>query len=340
MQSLIPTEGPEIPNAVRTRESRFRDLPGFDFEPHYVDVSSPCDPAGESAQPQTLRMHYVDEGPRDAPVVMMCHGEPTWSYLYRKLIPIFADAGMRAIAPDHIGFGRSDKLTQPAQYSFEGHIDRLQELVVALDLRDITLVCQDWGGPISLGVLARDPGRFARVVVGNTMLHTTEAELEGRIVLSNHSSGEADQTVGTFLLDWILGSHRVLDFEASPSIHNATAREVAPDVAAAYDAPFPSAWHKAGMRHFPALIPITRTDPGTAINLVIWETLARFDRPLLTLFGDSDPSTRGWEEIFQERVPGAKGQPHRILERAGHFWQEDCGEEAARLILDWIEATP
>jgi haloalkane dehalogenase len=328
---------------VRTDDARFEDLPGFDFEPHYVEVSIPFSktdskPDSASKQAQALRMHYVDEGPRDAPVVLMAHGEPTWSYLYRKLIPVFVSAGLRAIAPDHIGFGRSDKLTQPAHYDFEGHIDRLEELVVALDLRDITLVCQDWGGPISMAVLARHPDRFSRVVAGNTMLHTTEAELEGRIVVANHSTGASDQTVAGFLLDWMLNSHRALDFEASPSVQGATQHQIDADVAAAYDAPFPGPWHKAGMRQFPALIPVTRTDPGTAINLATWKALSTWDRPFLTLFSDSDPATRGWEIIFQERVPGAKGQPHQILEGAGHFWQEDSGEQAAHLIVEWIKA--
>jgi haloalkane dehalogenase len=203
----------------------------------------------------------------------------------------------------------------------------------------VTIVCQDWGGPIALGVLALEPERFSRVVVANTMLHTTEPELAGRLALANHSTGEADQTVGAFLLDWMLHAHRAIDFEASPSVRGATARGLSDEVAAAYDAPFPSEWHKAGMRQFPVLIPVTRSDPGAARNLATWKALAGFDRPFLTLFGDSDPSTRGWEAIFRERVPGAAGQPHGILERAGHFWQEDCGEEAARIIADWIGAT-
>jgi haloalkane dehalogenase len=284
-------------------------------------------------------MHYVDEGPRDAPSVLMTHGEPTWSYLYRKMIPIFVAAGFRAIAVDHIGFGRSDKLTRAPHYTFEGHIDRLEEFVTSLDLSGITLVCQDWGGPIGMGVLARQPDRFARVVAGNTMLHTAESELDGRIVLANHATGETNQTVGGFLLDWMLHAHRALDFIASTSVLSATARKVAPEIADAYDAPFPSEWHKAGMRQFPVLIPVTRSDPGAAINRATWKVLSSFDRPFLTLFGDADPSTRGWEDIFQERVLGAKGQPHRILERAGHFWQEDCGDQAAQLIVDWIGAT-
>jgi haloalkane dehalogenase len=332
----VPEDGPPIPLVVRTADSRFANLAGFDFSPQYVDVKAPTEAGAGSLR---LRMHYIDEGPRDAPVVLMTHGEPTWSYLYRKMIPVFVAAGLRAIAVDHIGFGRSDKLTQAPHYTFEGHIDRLEEFVESLDLSGITLVCQDWGGPTGMGVLARQPERFARVVAGNTMLHTAEADLDGRIVLANHATGETDQTVGGFLLDWMLHAHRVVDFVSSASVLSTAARDVAPEIADAYDAPFPSAWHKAGMRQFPVLIPVTRTDPGAAINRSIWTALGSFDRPFLTLFGDSDPSTRGWEVIFQERVPGAKDQPHRILERAGHFWQEDCGDRAAQLIVDWIGAT-
>lgn len=331
--SPIPTEGPEIPIAVRTDDARFADLPDFPFAPHYVDVANP-----HAAAP--LRMHYVDEGPRDAPVVLMVHGEPAWSFLYRKLIPVLVDAGLRAVAIDQIGFGRSDKPTRPAHYSFANHIEWVRQAVLALDLRDITLVCQDWGGPVGMGVVAREMDRFARICAANTMLHTAEPELEGRLAWSAHAVGEDDAQVSTTLLDWRMTSTRAPEFDASPSIPFATARGVSDAVAAAYDAPFPSEWHKAGMRQYPILIPVTPSDEGAAINRETWSALARFDRPFLTLFGDSDPPTRGWDEIFRERVPGAKGQPHQTLERAGHFWQEDCGAEAAAILVDWIRSTP
>ncbi|MAG34476.1 MAG: alpha/beta hydrolase [Deltaproteobacteria bacterium] len=327
-----PTKGPTIPPVVRTDDACFADLPGYPFAQNYVDVVNPN-------HPMTLRMHYVDEGPQDAPVVLMTHGEPTWSYLYRKLIPVFAASGLRAIAVDLIGFGRSDKPTHPSHYTFENHVEWLHELVVSLDLRKITIVGQDWGGPISMGVLAREVERFARVVAGNTMLHTAEADLEGRISWAAHSSGDENSTVNAALLDWMHTTHRAVDLQPSTSVLGSTTRGITPEVAAAYDAPFPSEWHKAGVRQFPLLIPVTRTDPGAAINLETWKVLREFDRPFLTLFGDSDPPTRGWEEIFRERVPGASGEPHRTLENAGHFWQEDCGEEAAALIVDWIDST-
>lgn len=328
----VPTEGPEIPVAVRTADERFANLPDFPFAPNYVEVANPY-------AEKPLRMHYVDEGPRDAPVVLMVHGEPAWSFLYRKLIPVFVAAGLRAIAVDQIGFGRSDKPTRPAHYSFANHVEWVREGVVALDLQDVTLVCQDWGGPIGMGVVAKEMNRFARICAANTMLHTAEPALQGRIEWAAHAAGEHDSTVSKALLDWRMASTRAPDFEASPSIPFATARGVSAEVAAAYDAPFPSEWHKAGMRQYPVLIPVTDSDEGAAINRATWEALGRFERPFLTLFGDSDPPTRGWAEVFQERVPGAKGQPHRTLERAGHFWQEDCGEEAATILVEWIRST-
>jgi len=341
-RAAVPTTLPAPPPVVRTADSRFRNLPGYPFAPHYVEVTNPY---GK----KRLRMHYVDEGPalddletgdpKKAPVVLMVHGEPTWSYLYRKMIPVFAAAGLRAIAVDLVGFGRSDKLTKASHYSFANHIEWLRQLVVALDLREITLVGQDWGGPIGMGVLAREPDRFARVVAGNTMLHTAEPELAGRIAWTAHASSETDSTVNTMLLDWMHTTHRLVDFDASPSVAGSTVRGVSPEELAAYDAPFPSEWHKAAMRQFSVLIPVTRSDIGCQINLETWRALARFEGPFLTLFSDSDPATRGWEAIFAERVPGARGQPHQIQARAGHFWQEDNGPEAARIIADWIAAT-
>ena len=328
----IPLEGPARPTWVRTDPARFLNLPNFDFAPHYLEVSNPY---GEAVP----RMHYLDEGPSDAPVVLMAHGEPSWSFLYRKMVPVFAAAGLRALAPDHMGFGKSDKLTLPAHYTFDQHVVWLQELVLRLDLRNITLVCQDWGGPIGLAVLAREPERFARVVAGNTMLHTAEPKLAGRIAWANHSLEAGVQAVEAALLAWLTTSHRVETFAASMAVAGTVARGISSEDLAAYDAPFPSEWHRAGMRQFPALIPVTAEDAGSLLNQATWEVLTQFDRPFLTLFGDSDPPTRGWEKIFQERVPGAMGQPHQILERAGHFWQEDCGAEAAAIIVDWLRAS-
>lgn len=325
----IPCAGPEVPPVVRTPDECFEALPDFPFAPSYVTVPWHGGDTG-------LRMHYIDEGPRDAPVILMVHGEPSWSFLYRKLIPVFAAAGYRAIAPDLVGFGRSDKPTHHWDYSVAAHIDWLDALVRALDLERITLVCQDWGGPVGLGVLARHPQRFSAVVAANTPLHTGAASLAGHLSWAAHASSEQDATVNAGLLDWGRHSQREADFLASVSLHFATARDLPPAVAAAYDAPFPSEWHKAGMRQFPLLIPLTTSDPGAAINRDTWQALEGFENPFLTLFSDSDPTTAGWEAQFRERVPGARDQPHGVLENAGHFWQEDCGEQAATRICDWL----
>ena len=319
----------------RTPDTRFADLPDYPFSPHYAQV-----PAREGESSETLRLHYVDEGKQDAPPVLMLHGEPTWSFLYRKMIPALSERGYRAIAPDHIGFGKSDKPVDRVAYSFEAHINWVHAFVCELDLHDITLFVQDWGGPIGLAVLAREPDRFARVVASNTILHTADPDLAGRITWANHGSGPGEVCVAEGLLDWITFSQRCEEMHAGASIGAALAKPIGGEVLAGYDAPFPEERAKAGMRQFPILIPITRNDPGAAIDRATWKALASWEHPFLTLFGDSDPTTQGWQDIFQERVPGAAGQPHAILQGAGHFIQEDIGEDLARRVADWIETTP
>jgi haloalkane dehalogenase len=299
---------------LRTPDERFAGLPDFPFAPRYVEVPGP-----EGA----LRMHFVDEGPRGAPVVLLLHGEPTWSFLYRRMIPRLAAAGLRAVAPDHVGFGRSDKLAERTAYTFAHHVEWLGALVAALDLRDVTLVGQDWGGPIGLAALADAPERFARVVAANTILPTVDPELT-RGVLEWRSDA---------LLDWILGSQRMPTFSAGAIVAGACRRPVAPEVVAGYDAPFPDERHAAAARHFPVLIPITPGDPGAARNRATWRVLERWEKPFLTAFSDGDPATRGWETIFQRRVPGARGRPHVTIANAGHFLQEDAGEELAEAVI-------
>ena len=317
----------------RTPDERFRNLPGYGFEPNYAEVSAPSG-RGERG----LRLHYVDEGNRDAPPILMLHGEPTWSYLYRKLIPILVDAGYRAIAADHIGFGRSDKPIDRFAYSFQAHVDWIHEFVCGLDLQGITLIGQDWGGPIGLAVLARETQRFDGVVAANTILHTAEPALAGRLKWANHGVGDGEVRLAEGLLDWMTFSQRSPVMEASSAVAGSTTNSLSAEVLAAYDAPFPEEDAKAGVRQFPILIPVTRNDPVAAINRATWASLAAFQGPFLTLFGDSDPATAGWEQIFQERVPGAKGQPHALLPGAGHFLQEDAGEELARRIVRWMDA--
>jgi len=317
---------------LRTPEDRFDELPGFSFEPHYHEVVDPY--LG------TLRLHYVDEGPAGADPVLLLHGQPTWSYLYRHVISALRDAGHRVLAPDHLGFGRSDKPTTPSQYTFAGHVDRLKSLVDNLGLNQMTLVVQDWGGPIGLAVLAEEPGRFDRVVVTNTILHTADPSLSGRIGWANHSLGDGRTVVQEALLDYVALCQRAPNLAASMFVHFATTTELSAPELAAYDAPFPDERYKAGLRQFPALIPLTVNDPGAAINRDTFGALAQFERPFLTAFSDADPASAGWDRVFQELVPGAAGQAHTTIRGAGHFVQEDRGVELARIVSDFIADTP
>jgi haloalkane dehalogenase len=295
--------------ALRTPDERFAALPGYPFAPHYAEVDG-------------LRVHYVDEGPRDAGPVLMLHGEPSWSYLYRKLIPVLTAAGHRAVAPDLVGFGRSDKPVQREDYTYARHVAWMGGLVEALDLREITLVCQDWGGLIGLRLVAQMPERFARVVAANTFLPT------------------GDQDPGEAFRAWQTYSQTVPDFHAGGIVKGGCVSELAPEVVAAYDAPFPDDRYKAGARQFPTLVPTRPDDPASAANRAAWEVLSRWDKPFLTAFGDSDAITRGADTVLQKLIPGCAGQPHTTLERAGHFLQEDRGEELADVVADFIARTP
>jgi haloalkane dehalogenase len=312
---------------LRTPDERFAGLPGYPFEPHYVQV--------ESDGIASVRMHYVDAGPEDGPVVVLVHGQPTWSYLYRKVIGVLADAGLRAIAPDNIGYGRSDKLTEPTDYTLRRHIDWLYGLVSGLDLRDVTLVVQDWGGPIGLSVLARDPDRFAGVVATNTILHTLDPELAGKLVWAAHGVGASRVMLEQALVDYVMFYQRAPDILPSFFL-DAVSGPLPADVLAAYDAPFPDRSYKAGLRQLTALVPLTRNDPGAAIGRATMAVLEQWRRPFLTAYSDGDPATRGWEAVFQERIPGANGQNHTTIAGAGHFIQEQQGELLGRVIAHFV----
>ncbi|MGH7895418.1 MAG: haloalkane dehalogenase [Candidatus Binatia bacterium] len=286
---------------LRTPDDRFANLPGHPFAPHYTETEG-------------IRIHYVDEGPRSAAPVLMLHGEPSWSYLYRKMIPIVTGAGYRVVAPDLVGFGRSDKPVRREDFTYQGHVDWMRHVLVALDLRGVTLVCQDWGGLIGLRLVAEHPDRFARVVVANTFLPT------------------GDVAAGPAFLAWKQYSQTTPDFHVGGIVRGGCATDLAPEVIAAYDAPFPDDRYKAGPRQFPVLVPVTPDDPAAPANRKAWEVLARWDKPFLTAFSDQDPITRGADRLFQERVPGAKGQPHTTIAGGGHFLQEDKGEELARVV--------
>ena len=294
---------------LRTPDDRFANLPGYPFAPHYTD----CD---------GIRIHYVDEGPRDAAPVLMLHGEPSWSYLYRKMIPVVTAAGHRVVAPDLVGFGRSDKPVRREDYTYQRHVDWLRHVLLALDLRDVTLVCQDWGGLLGLRLVADHPDRFARVVTANTFLPT------------------GDVPAGKAFLAWKQYSQTTPEFHVGGIVRGGCATAPPPEVEAAYDAPFPDDRYKAGARQFPVLVPVTPDDPAAAPNRRAWEVLSRFAKPWLTAFSDRDPITAGGDRLFQERIPGAKGQRHVTIPGGGHFLQEDKGEELAAVVVDFVRRNP
>ncbi len=291
---------------LRTPDHRFADLPGYPFAPHYVTVDG-------------VRMHYVDEGPRGAAPVLMLHGEPSWSYLYRRMIPRFAAAGCRAVAPDLVGFGKSDKPAGQADYTYARHLDWLRGWLAAVDLRGITLICQDWGALLGLRLVAEDPDRFARVVLTNGGLPTGDGELPRAF----HA--------------WRLLSQRGPTLPVGRIIQMGCKTTLPAEVLAAYEAPFPDEQHKAGARAFPGLVPVTPDDPAAAPNRRAWRSLMRFDRPFLTAFSDGDPITAGGDAPFRRLIRGAHGQPHTTIAGAGHFVQEDKGEELADVVLGWLK---
>ncbi|MEO8456811.1 MAG: haloalkane dehalogenase [Chloroflexota bacterium] len=298
--------------ALRTPDERFKNLPGYNFEPHYVEV-----PDGDGG---TLRVHYIDEGLRDTPPILLMHGEPSWAYLYRKMIPILVAAGHRAIAPDLIGFGRSDKPDNRENYTYQRHVDWMTSFIKAIDLQHATLVCQDWGGLIGLRLAAENPDRFARIVAANTFLPT------------------GDQPAGEAFLRWQQYSQEVPDFDAGRIVGRTCKPALSDEIVAAYNAPYPDDSFKEGARQFPKLVPTKPDDPSAAANRKAWEVLRTWDKPFLTAFGDSDPITRGGDRAFQAMVPGTKGQPHTTIEGGTHFIQEDRGEELAKVIVEWLKA--
>jgi haloalkane dehalogenase len=291
-------------DVLRTPDERFAGLPGYAFAPHYVDVRG-------------LRIHYVDEGPREARPVLLLHGEPSWSYLYRKMIPGLVAAGLRAVAPDLVGFGRSDKLARREDYSYALQVDVVADLVRQLGLRDAILFGQDWGGLVGLRVVAEAPERFAGVVVGNTALPAPEPGARPPLAFR----------IWRTLARW------TPVFPVGRIVATGTVRGLAPAERAAYDAPFPSARYQAGARAMPALVPTTADDPATPANRRAWEVLRRFEKPFVTAFSDRDPITRGFDAVFQRDVPGARGQPHVTIRGAGHFLQEDRPDELVAVLV-------
>jgi haloalkane dehalogenase len=295
---------------LRTPDERFASLPDFPFEPHYVETS------------EGLRVHYLDEGPADAAPVLLMHGEPSWSFLYRKVIPVLVAAGHRVVAPDLVGFGRSDKPAAQDDYSYQRHVEWMAEVLFdRLGLNDITFFGQDWGGLVGLRLVAAYPDRFARVVVANTGMPT------------------GDVPPNEAFLNWQNFAATSPVFPIGRIVAGGCATAPGDDVIAGYDAPFPDDDYKAGARKFPSLVPTSPDDPAHDANVAAWEVLRAFDRPFLCAFSDSDAITKGGERQFIGQVAGTAGQPHTTIVGGGHFLQEDKGEELGRVIADFVART-
>lgn len=305
-------------DTYRTPDDRFADLPDFDYAPSYVEVTNPDAAAGEAAG--TLRMAYVEAGPADGPVALLLHGEPTWSFLYRHVMRVLADAGIRSIAPDLIGFGRSDKPLATTDHTYARHLEWLRELAFDhLDLTEVTLVGQDWGGLLGLRLVAENPDRFARVVAANTGLPTGDFDMPEIWWMFHNAVQEAETLdIGRFVA---AGCTRGL---SDPDRR-------------AYDAPFPEESAKAGPRVMPTLVPTSTQDPATKANRAAWEVLSTWEKPFLTPFSDGDPITGAMAPIMRKMIPGAAGLEHPTVENAGHFLQEDAGDELGRIVADFIK---
>lgn len=299
---------------LRTSDECFTTVPEFGYRPHYVDV--PDQDGG------TLRMAYVTDGPADGPVALLLHGEPSWSFLYRTVMPVLAEAGIRAVAPDLVGFGRSDKPTEASDHSYARHVEWIRALTFdKLDLRQITLVGQDWGGLIGLRLLAEHPHRFAGAVAANTGMPTGDHDMPEVWWQFRHAvEGAETLDVGRFV--------------QSGCLHPLT-----PEVRTAYDAPFPTEEHKAGPRAMPALVPTKPDDPASQANRAAWQTLSTSESPFLTAFSDSDPITAAMGPILRRTIPGAARLEHPTVTDASHFLQEDAGAQLGRIVAEFLHTT-
>ena len=331
---------------VRTPTGCFEDLPNFNYDLKSVEIDG-------------LRQGYVDEGPADAPVVLLLHGQPTWAFLYRKMIPVLVDAGYRAIAMDHLGMGNSDKPIDITDYSYLGHIDRLEKFIEALGLRDITLFAQDWGSLIGLHVAGENPDLFARIVIGDGTLPVVPEGIEPYPRVENPDEIDPDlefvfqlippqqvpfydgctpiAETGTDFGAWMEYSMKAEAFHPAEVVEGLTWFDIPDEDEAAYDAPFPSRIYMAGPRVFPSLV----NELGGE-NQAAWEGLMQFEKPFLTIWASNDPGNLGscaMQNNLIDNIPGAEGLPHTRLPEASHFLQDDQGAEIARRIVELIEST-
>lgn len=333
---------------LRTPDERFSDLPGFPFEPHYTDVSD-----GDGG---TLRIHHLDEGPRDGPIVVCMHGQPTWSYLYRHMIPVLVSAGLRVLAPDLVGFGRSDKPAAREDYSYQRQVDWLTAWITQNDIQGATLMAQDWGGLIGLRLVAENPDRFSRIVIANTGLPTPGPIAQDRIdavndfrankptptlpeVMAALSNPDPSRPELTFA-HWQKWTWETEDLPVGMMIAGTIdGRTLSPEEVAAYDAPFPDPSFKMGPRAMPSQVPTLPDDPSIPANRRAWRSLGQWKKPLLCAFSNNDAVSAGGDRRFLEEVPGAKDQPHVTIKGGGHFLQEGRGEELAGIVAEFVKSS-
>jgi haloalkane dehalogenase len=303
---------------LRTPDARFTaldsdGLDGFRYEPRYVEVPAGDDGGG------TLRIGYVEDGPADGPVVLLLHGEPTWSYLYRSMLPVLAARGLRAVALDLVGFGRSDKPARTEDHSYARHVEWVRAAVLdALGLTDITLVCQDWGGLIGLRLATENPDRFTAIVAANTGLPT------------------GDQPMPDIWWAFRTAVETAPTLDVGRLVASGCKRGLSDIARAAYDAPFPDESYKAGPRAMPLILPTAPDDPATEPNRLAWRRLTSWNKPFLVAFSDSDPITGAMAPVLTRAVPSAAGREQPVVANAGHFLQEDAGEELAVTVADFI----
>jgi len=313
-------------DVLRTPDERFESLPGYDFEPHYVEV-----PAGDGTS-ASIRVHYLDERPspgsgasQPSEVVLLLHGEPSWSYLYRNMVPILVEAGLRVVVPDLVGFGRSDKPGSRTDYTYARHVEWMRAALLdagGLALEGITFLGQDWGGLVGLRLVAEHPERFSRVVAANTGLPT------------------GDDHMSEAFFAWQKFSQEVPQMPIGRIVSGGCTTTLSDEVIGAYDAPFPDESYKEGARQFPLLVPTRPDDPASEANRKAWEVLSSFDKPFLCAFSDSDAITKGADAQFKEKVAGARSQTHTTIAGGGHFLQEDRPEDLAAAVIEFVRVNP
>lgn len=323
---------------LRTPDERFENLEDYPFPPNYLQV--------DDTEGGSLRVHYLDEGPSDGPVVLLMHGQPVWSYLYRFMIPSLVQEGFRVIAPDLIGFGRSDKPTQIEDYTYARHVVWMSQWLTELDLQDVTVFFQDWGSLIGLRLVTAFPMRFSGVVLANGGLPVgmvpkefteplQEAYKTLPVVEASELGDRFRDTSGIpGFLYWRKFCAESSDFDIETVVKISSTKAMSEAASAAYSAPFPDQSYMAGARRFPSLVPLFHTEPEVAENKAAWEVLRTFDKPFMLAFSDSDPVTAGGDKAFLEQVPGCKGVAHRTIENAGHFLQQDAPQDCVQAILD------